>query len=104
MNGGILMGMGDELGLVKEGYLADLRSPFVQVVDTATDKVIRKVGPFGSFVRPFTVNRALTRGCMCVNDLLGFEVKKDDGKQCYMICGDSSIGPVTPSRPLEKTP
>jgi catechol 2,3-dioxygenase-like lactoylglutathione lyase family enzyme len=24
-------------------------------------------------------------------DLLGFEVKKDDGKQCYMICGDSSI-------------
>jgi catechol 2,3-dioxygenase-like lactoylglutathione lyase family enzyme len=24
-------------------------------------------------------------------DLLGFEVKKDDGKQCYMICGESSI-------------
>jgi catechol 2,3-dioxygenase-like lactoylglutathione lyase family enzyme len=24
-------------------------------------------------------------------DLLGFEVKKDDGKQCYMVCGDSSI-------------
>ena len=24
-------------------------------------------------------------------DLLGFEVKKDDGKQCYLICGDSSI-------------
>lgn len=24
-------------------------------------------------------------------DLLGFEVKKDDGKQCYLICGESSI-------------
>jgi catechol 2,3-dioxygenase-like lactoylglutathione lyase family enzyme len=24
-------------------------------------------------------------------DLLGFEVKKDDGKQCYMVFGDTSV-------------
>jgi DNA-binding beta-propeller fold protein YncE len=58
----------------KEAYLADLGSRMVQVVDTTTLKVVRSVGPFGNFVRPFTVNGVHSLGYMNVNDLLGFEI------------------------------
>ena len=36
-------------------------------------------------------------------DLLGFEVQKDDGKQCYLICGDSSIVARKTQDPAGKT-
>jgi len=55
-------------------YLAGLSSPILRVTDTRTHEVIREVGPFGNFIRPFTVNG---RGTLCfvnVNELLGFEV------------------------------
>ena len=55
-------------------YLAGLASPILRVTDTRTHEVIREVGPFGNFIRPFTVNG---RGTLCfvnVNELLGFEV------------------------------
>ncbi len=48
----------------KEAYLADLGSPLVQVVDTASNDVIRTVGPFGNVVRPFTVNGVHSTGYM----------------------------------------
>src|SRR5438105_1666573 len=49
-------------------------SPILRVTDTRPYEVIREVGPFGNFIRPFTVNG---RGTLCfvnVNELLGFEV------------------------------
>jgi len=55
-------------------YLAGLASPILRVTDTRKHEVIREVGPFGNFIRPFTVNG---RGTLCfvnVNELLGFEV------------------------------
>lgn len=55
-------------------YLAGLRSPLLRVVDTKSHEVIRQAGPFGSAIRPFTVNG---KGSLCfvtVNGLLGFEV------------------------------
>jgi DNA-binding beta-propeller fold protein YncE len=55
-------------------YLAGLASPILRVTDARTHDVIREVGPFGNFIRPFTVNG---RGTLCfvnVNELLGFEV------------------------------
>ena len=55
-------------------YLPGLASPILRVADTRTHEVIREVGPFGNFIRPFTVNG---RGTLCfvnVNELLGFEV------------------------------
>ncbi|HET6575718.1 MAG TPA: hypothetical protein VFG68_19110 [Fimbriiglobus sp.] len=55
-------------------YLGGLKSPFLFVADTKTHEVVKKVGPFGGSVRPFTVNAAQTRAYVCVNDLLGFEV------------------------------
>ncbi len=58
----------------KRVYLAGLRSPLLSVAETATHSLERTVGPFGSAIRPFTVNAAGTRCYVCVNDLLGFEV------------------------------
>jgi hypothetical protein len=58
----------------KQMYLAGLRSPLLSVADTATHKVVKKVGPFGNSVRPFTVNADQSLCFVTVNGLLGFEV------------------------------
>jgi hypothetical protein len=55
-------------------YLAGLRSPDLTVVDTKTQEVVQRAGPFGNFIRPFTVNAAKTLCFVNVNELLGFEV------------------------------
>src|SRR5207237_979975 len=55
-------------------FLAGLRSPDLTVIDTKTQNVVGRVGPFGSAIRPFTVNAAGTRCFVNVNGLLGFEV------------------------------
>lgn len=55
-------------------YLAGLRSPILRVADPLTHAVVGEVGPFGQFIRPFTVNGAQTLAFVNVNDLLGFEV------------------------------
>lgn len=58
----------------KRVYLGGLKSPVLYCVDARSRKVVRENGPFGSMVRPFTVNGAETRAYVCVNDLLGFEI------------------------------
>lgn len=58
----------------REAYLAGLRSKTLAVADTTSHKIVRRVGPFSGEIRPFTVNGSQTRGYMCVNDLLGFEI------------------------------
>jgi DNA-binding beta-propeller fold protein YncE len=58
----------------KHAYLAGLKSPLLRVTDTSTHTISKEVGPFGSAIRPFTVNG---RGTLCfvnVNGLLGFEI------------------------------
>ena len=55
-------------------YLAGLRSPLLSVADTRTHTVVKTVGPFGSAIRPFTVNGSQTICFVNVNGLLGFEV------------------------------
>lgn len=58
----------------KEVYLADRGSRMVEVVDASSNEMVRKIGPFGQVVRPFTVNGAHTLGYMNVDGLLGFEI------------------------------
>lgn len=58
----------------RHAYLAGLKSPLLRVTDTSTHEIVKEVGPFGSAIRPFTVNG---RGTLCfvnVNGLLGFEI------------------------------
>lgn len=58
----------------KRAYLAGLKSPFLFVADTQTNKVVEKVGPFSAAIRPFTVNGSQSLCFVNVNELLGFEV------------------------------
>src|SRR4051812_16184068 len=57
-----------------EAYLAGLHSPYLVVTSTSSHEIVRKVGPFASSIRPFTVNGKQTLCYVNVNDLLGFEV------------------------------
>ena len=55
-------------------YLDDIASPWLYVSDTKTHTLVDKVGPFGNFVRPFTINGNETLVYATVDSLLGFEV------------------------------
>jgi len=67
-------------------YLAGLRSPILRVVDTKTRAVIGEAGPFGSAIRPFTVNGKGTLCFVNVNGLLGFEVGDlTSGKKLHRV-------------------
>ncbi len=68
----------------KEAYLAGLKSPILNVADTQSQQIIKKIGPFSNVVRPFTVNGKQTLCFVNVNDLLGFEV--GDLKTGKMLC------------------
>jgi len=58
----------------KHVYLAGLGSPLLRVASTETHSVQKTVGPFGNFIRPFTVNGAQSLVFANVNGLLGFEI------------------------------
>ena len=67
-------------------YLAGLRSPLLSVADTKKHEVIREVGPFSNFIRPFTVNGCGTLCFVNVNDLLGFEIGElTTGKMLHRV-------------------
>ena len=55
-------------------YMAGLKSPFLFVADTSTNKVVDRIGPFAASIRPFTVNGAQSLCFVNVNELLGFEI------------------------------
>lgn len=57
-------------------YLEVLTVPYVRVVDTASNKVIGKVGPFSNGVRPFAVSEDERFVYANVDGLLGFEVAR----------------------------
>ena len=69
-----------------EAYLAGLKSPWLAVLDCATQKVTREVGPFGDVIRPFTVNASKTLCFVNINGLLGFEIGDlKAGKKLYCV-------------------
>jgi hypothetical protein len=55
-------------------YLDDIASPWLYVADAKAHKLVNKIGPFGNFVRPFTINGKETLVYATVDSLLGFEV------------------------------
>lgn len=91
-------------------YLGGLKSPFLFVADTHSHTIIRKVGPLGGSVRPFTVDGQGRRAYICVNDLLGFEVADlETGKLEHRVeVGGVERGPVKrhgcPSHGIGLTP
>ncbi len=91
-------------------YLGNLASPLLRVADPRTHTVTRQVGPFGSNVRPFTINAAETRAFVTVDSLLGFEVGDlTTGKKLDRITVEGwNMGPVrrhgNPSHGIALTP
>src|SRR6476620_3887343 len=55
-------------------YLDDIASPWLYIADAKTHSLVNKVGPFGNFVRPFTINGKETLVYVTVDSLLGFEI------------------------------
>lgn len=55
-------------------YMGDIASPWLHISDPKTHTLSSKVGPFGNYVRPFTINGTETRVFVTVDSLLGFEV------------------------------
>jgi DNA-binding beta-propeller fold protein YncE len=91
-------------------YLDDIASPWLYVADAKTHTLSDKVGPFGNFVRPFTINGKETRVYATVDSLLGFEVGDlSSGKKlaCVPVQGWNP-GPVrrhgNPSHGIGLTP
>jgi DNA-binding beta-propeller fold protein YncE len=91
-------------------YLADIASPLLHVSDNKTHTVVKKVGPFGNFIRPFTINNAETLVFVTVDSLLGFEVGDlKTGKKLARIPVEGwNTGPVrrhgNPSHGIGLTP
>jgi DNA-binding beta-propeller fold protein YncE len=55
-------------------YLGGRDSPYLAVASTRTDRVIRRIGPLRSGVRPFTINGAETLAFTTATGFLGFQV------------------------------
>jgi len=67
-------------------FLCGLGSPIMNVVDTKTREIIKKIGPFGGEIRPFTLNHEGSIAYVNVNRLLGFEVADvKAGKLAYRV-------------------
>lgn len=58
----------------RHGYLGGRNFPYLEVADTATDRVIRRIGPLYSGVRPFTINGRETLAFTTATAFLGFQV------------------------------
>ncbi len=91
-------------------YLADIASPYLHITDTKTHTIVKKVGPFGNGIRPFTINGKETLTFVNVDSLLGFEVGDlKSGKKIARITVEGwNIGPVrrhgNPSHGIGLTP
>jgi hypothetical protein len=91
-------------------YLDDIASAWVYIADTKTNSLVNKIGPFGNFVRPFTINGKETRVYVTVDSLLGFEVGDiNSGKKLARVEVEGwNTGPVrrhgNPSHGIGLTP
>jgi DNA-binding beta-propeller fold protein YncE len=91
-------------------YLDDIGSQWLYVSDTKSHTIINKVGPFGNFIRPFTINGKETTVFATVDSLLGFEVGDlKTGKKLARIEVEGwQMGPVrrhgNPSHGIGLTP
>jgi DNA-binding beta-propeller fold protein YncE len=91
-------------------YMADIASPILFVANPATHTIEKRVGPFGNFVRPFTVNGEESLVFATVDSLLGFEVGdlNSGQKLARILVQGWNMGPVrrhgNPSHGIGLTP
>ena len=94
-------------------YLGGRNDDFLAVASTSTNEVVRKVGPFRSGVRPFTINGAQTLAFTTATGFLGFQVSSLlTGRVLYTVdLGDygftydpATFSPSTPSHGISLSP
>jgi DNA-binding beta-propeller fold protein YncE len=68
-------------------YLGGVDYPYLEVASTATNQIVRKIGPLnGPGVRPFTINGAQTLAFTTATSFLGFQVSSiTTGKVLYTV-------------------
>lgn len=68
-------------------YMGGVDYPYLEVADTTTNRVIRKLGPLhGPGVRPFTINGSETLAFTTARSFLGFQVSSiTTGKVLYSV-------------------
>ena len=77
-----IMGPGD-----RYLYMGGVDYPYLEVASTATNHVVRKIGPLnGPGVRPFTINGSQTLAFTTARSFLGFQVSSiSTGKVLYTV-------------------
>ena len=91
-------------------YMDDIASPWLFIADAHKHELVRKVGPFANFIRPFTVNGKEDRVYVTLDSLLGFEVGdlKLGTKLDHVVVEGWEPGPVRrhgdPSHGIALTP
>jgi DNA-binding beta-propeller fold protein YncE len=89
----------------KRVYLGGRNSPYLDVASTATNQVVKRVGPLASGVRPFTINGRETIAYTTATGFLGFQVSSlVTGRVLYTVTFGSrfrwdpaNFGPSAPS-------
>ncbi len=67
-------------------YLAPVATSYLGVLDARTEKIVRKIGPFGSNIRPFTLTSNGKYALVNVDFLSGFEVADlESGKVIHRV-------------------
>lgn len=70
----------------KRVYLGGRNWPYLEVASTATDRVIKRIGPLKSGVRPFTVNGRETIAYTTATSFLGFQASSiRTGRVLYTV-------------------
>ncbi len=88
-------------------YMGPRLSNYLIMADTATNQVIRRIGPMQEGVRPFTINSKETLAFIETSDFLGFDVAAiSTGKIIYTvpISGKSTTGGFAPAHGISLSP
>ncbi len=88
-------------------YMGPRLSNYLVMADTATNQVIRRIGPLQEGVRPFTINSKETLAFIETSDFLGFDVAAiATGKILYTvpIAGKSTAGGFAPAHGISLSP
>ena len=93
-------------------YLGGRNSRYLDVADTSTDRVIERIGPLRSGVRPFTINGSETLAFTTATGFLGFQVSSIvTGRVLYTVTfgrrfgwDPARFGPSAPSHGISLSP
>lgn len=81
----------------KRVYLGGRNWPYLEVASTQTDRVVRRIGPLKSGVRPFTINGRETIAYTTATGLLGFQVSSIASGHVLFTIGFGSRFPLNPA-------